>query len=231
VIDERRAASLARAYLSAKSAVLNSAYAVELVCTRTSIIGLSEAQFLREFAWVVLSAGMAERVVRSRFDGVSESFLNWRSAVEITEAAQTCVASALVHFAHERKIRAIAEGAKLVNEKTFPVLWAEIDRDPLMQLRQFPYIGPITAFHLAKNLGINTAKPDRHMNRLCSAAGFTHVEDFCGSISRFVGDDVRTVDTVLWRFATLNPDYLNLFVAAAECVTFSGFRQSEFQQT
>ena len=215
MIDERRTAGLARAYLSAKSAILKSAFAMELVYMPECVGDISECKFLREFAWVVLSAGLAERVVRSRFDGVSESFFNWRSAEEITGSAQICISKALVHFAHERKIRAIAEGAKLLNEKTFQAVRTEIHKDPFVQLRQFPYIGPITAFHLAKNLGVDTAKPDRHMNRLCAAAGFTHVEDFCTSIALFVGDDVRTVDTVLWRFATLNRDYLKLFLANA----------------
>ena len=64
MIDERRAAALARAYLAAKLAVLRSEYAAEVVAPSIQIQTLSESDFLRELAWVILSAGMAERVVR-----------------------------------------------------------------------------------------------------------------------------------------------------------------------
>jgi hypothetical protein len=165
---------------------------------------------------------MAEGVVRSRFDGVSQSFFNWRSAEQISASARSCITRALTYFAHDGKIRAIAEGARIVTERTFQAVRTGIENDPFAQLREFPYIGPITAFHLAKNLGFNTAKPDRHMNRLCAAAGFARVEDFCASIALFVGDDVRTVDTVLWRFATLNPDYLNLLLQNITTLPRSG---------
>ena len=80
MIDERRAAALARAYLAAKLAVLRSAYAAEVVAPSMQIQTLSESEFLRELAWVILSAGMAERVVRLKFAAVSEAFLSWSSA-------------------------------------------------------------------------------------------------------------------------------------------------------
>jgi hypothetical protein len=127
---------------------------------------------------VVLLAGMAEGVVRSRFDGVSQSFFNWRSAEQISASARSYTTRALTYFAHDGKIRAIAEGARIVTERTFQAVRTGIENDPFAKLREFPYIGPITAFHLAKNLGFNTAKPDRHMNRPCAAAGFARVEDF-----------------------------------------------------
>jgi len=40
-------------------------------------------------------------------------------------------------------------------------------------LQQLPFIGPVTAFHLAKNLGIEAVKPDRHLCRLSKLLGRT----------------------------------------------------------
>lgn len=125
MIDERRAAALARAYLAAKLAVLRSAYAAEVVAPSMQIQTLSESEFLRELAWVILSAGMAERVVRLKFAAVSEAFLSWSSAAEISARQEICVKLALQHFGHKGKISAIAAAARLVADRPFDVLREE----------------------------------------------------------------------------------------------------------
>lgn len=61
-----------------------------------------------------------------------------------------------------------------------------------------PWIGIVTKYHLAKNLGIDVAKPDVHMERLAQAEGIdTH--DLCARLARQTGYRVATVDTILWR--------------------------------
>lgn len=61
-----------------------------------------------------------------------------------------------------------------------------------------PWIGKITKYHLAKNLGVDCAKPDRWLVRLADASGET-VDDLCARLARATGDRVATVDVVLWR--------------------------------
>jgi len=55
----------------------------------------------------------------------------------------------------------------------FDVYKRAVLQDPVPTLRSFPYIGGVTAFHLAKNLGADLAKPDRHLSRLAAAQGFS----------------------------------------------------------
>jgi len=215
-MDERRAAALARAYLVAKSAVLDSKYATEVIATAPPLQTLSESEFLRELAWVVLSAGMAERVVRLKFSAVSEAFMFWNSATEISAHEEICVTAALRHFGHKGKIDAIATAARLVAQVPFATLRERVFANPITELQRFSYIGPITAFHLAKNIGVQIAKPDRHLTRLCNAAGFSEVDELCNCIASFVGEDISKVDTVLWRFATLDRNYLARFTACIE---------------
>jgi len=71
----------------------------------------------------------------------------------------------------------------------------------------FDYIGPVTCFHLAKNLGVDVVKHDRHLVRYASYMGFRDATELCEMISRITGDRVAVVDLVLWRFATLMPAY------------------------
>ena len=65
-------------------------------------------------------------------------------------------------------------------------------------LEGLPWIGPVTKFHLAKNFGVDCAKPDRWLVRLADAHGVT-VDDLCFGLARATGDRVGLVDLVLWR--------------------------------
>jgi hypothetical protein len=201
-------AAIVRAYLYAKREVLNSPYKGELLIPARSPDDVSESELLRELAWVILSAGMAELVIRSKFADISACFLEWKSARSISDRAEECVANALYHFRHERKIRAIAGAANTLSAAhSFEDIKERILRDPIRELQSFAYIGPITAFHVAKNIGIEVAKPDRHLSRLAHSSGFESVGEFCRTIACFLGEDIRLVDSVLWRFATMYDDY------------------------
>ena len=65
-------------------------------------------------------------------------------------------------------------------------------------LRALPFIGAVTALHLAKNLGADTAKPDVHIERLARREGLS-TEELCSRLSAETGYRVATVDTILWR--------------------------------
>jgi hypothetical protein len=96
---------------------------------------------------------MRETVVRSKFPAICDSFLNWRSAADIAGSAESCFQAAMQHFGSELKIKAICTVAATVTQKGFDRIIDEVHADPLAALQQFPFIGPITCFHLAKNLG------------------------------------------------------------------------------
>ena len=73
-----------------------------------------------------------------------------------------------------------------------------IAEDKLAFCRGLPFIGPVTQYHLAKNLGVDTAKPDLHLARLAERDGLDpHV--LCARIAAKTGYRVATVDTILWR--------------------------------
>lgn len=70
--------------------------------------------------------------------------------------------------------------------------------DPVAALGALPWIGAVTALHLAKNLGADVAKPDVHMERLARAEKTTTAK-LCARLARQTGYRAATVDTVLWR--------------------------------
>src|SRR5271169_1248445 len=205
--------TLASAYIRAKLKVLASGYAPEIMWQKTlRIQELTEVALLRECAWVILSTGMRESIIRKKFADISHAFFEWTSAREIVWHRDSCVRAALFSFRNERKIEAIAQSAQIIYSKGFERLRDEIAYDPIGTLRQFPYIGPATCFHMAKNIGLPFAKPDRHLCRLAALSGYERSSDLCSAIADYIGDPVSVVDIVLWRFATLHPDYLTTFL-------------------
>lgn len=173
----------------------------ELIWQRALEFGrFTETELLREAAWVILCSGFRESLVRRIFDYVSLSFCDWESAAVIVESKDFCRAAALASFRNERKLDALCKTAEIVHLQGFSVFKDLIIMDPITQLQTLPYIGPITAFHLAKNLGLNVAKPDRHLQRLSRHFGYGSTAELCMDIANTTGEKVSVVDLKLWRY-------------------------------
>ena len=72
------------------------------------------------------------------------------------------------------------------------------ENDKVALLSELPWIGPVTKYHLAKNLGADTAKPDVHLERL-ARRDRTTTHELCQRLARQTGYRVATIDTILWR--------------------------------
>jgi len=139
--------------------------------------------FQKEFVYVVCNSGMKNQVAEKIYKNYLE---NGISAIN-----------------HPSKKKAIEE-----SEITF-YSWFETlkgfktDIEKVEYLETLPHIGKITKYHLARNLGIDCAKPDRHLVRLAEKYGYDNVQEMCQFISDVVGDRIGTVDVVLWRYSNL----------------------------
>lgn len=211
----RRSDLLVRRYLAIKHRLIAEGWGHEIDWQdRLHLNVLTEQDFLRECAWVILSSGMAERVIRAKFPQISDAFHNWKGARLIRRNAVQCRRRALKAFGHRGKIDAILQVATSVGETGFKKLKCDIAAHGPDFLESFPYVGPVTAFHLAKNIGLDVAKPDRHLVRIARITGFDCAFSLCARIAELVGDRVAVVDLVLWRFATQEPKYRQYFLAS-----------------
>ena len=61
-----------------------------------------------------------------------------------------------------------------------------------------PWLGVITKFHLAKNIGVDVAKPDVHLTRLAEAEGTT-AQELCDRLAKETGYRAATIDLITWR--------------------------------
>lgn len=200
-------------YKRCKKLVIEAGFKAEIEWQSTvSIEDLTESTFLREHAWVTLSAGMKEKVIRNLFQRFSRIFYNWKSADLITKNEELCKDSALTIFANYTKINAILQTSHIVSYNGFDIIKKLIIENPEKVLMEFPYIGPVTYYHLAKNIGVQVAKPDRHLSRLVNELNFSNVQTLCRYIGERTGDSIPVVDIVLWRYATITEDFVMRFI-------------------
>lgn len=160
----------------------------------------TECDFLREYAWVVYCSGFREATIRRYFDAISLCFFDWASAAEIAKNARLCVLSATRVFSNQRKHEAVVSVAARIAAEGFAGFQRLIRADPISKVLELPFIGTITSLHLAKNLGFDVAKPDRHLVRLKELLGYKDVNAMCRFMAMATGDPVRVVDLVLWRY-------------------------------
>jgi hypothetical protein len=203
--------SLMLKYSFAKTIVMDEGFQNEILWqSNLHFEDLDESTFLREIAWVILTCGMKESIIRNRFCEISNCFFNWSSAKMISNNKENCVTEALRIFNNNAKINAIVNSALRVERSGFHKIKQNIKQKPIQTLQEFDYIGPVTVFHLAKNIGLPVAKPDRHLVRIAQMENYRDVQTFCRDISRLSGDSIPVVDIVFWRFATIESDYLNV---------------------
>ena len=206
--------------MEAKEFVIRAGYAAEIdwQC-EVNLDCVTETYFLREAAWVVLSCGFREANVRRCFAGVSDAFLGWCDARRIDARRKRCEERAVAVFRNRRKVRAIGEIVSTVAKDGIEQIRERVRVRGVEYLQQLPYMGPVTSYHLAKNLGVAVVKPDRHLVRIADLTDFGSPLEMCARVADAVGDSVGVVDVVLWRYATLRNDY-GVFghgdVAAAE---------------
>ena len=215
----RRLCVATLAYLLAREDVEVAGYVSELdEYQRRSLDCCGPTLFMREAAWVILSSGMREAVVRERFAEVCESFAEFQDLMEISVEPLPFVERASRAFNHRPKLMGIVSAARWVVIEGFGAIKAQLLRDGPSCLERIPFIGPVTAFHLAKNLGVPVAKADRHLTRIAGDLGFLSPHELCDRIAVRTGDTPQVIDLVFWRYATLRPNYRGTFSALARTI-------------
>lgn len=176
-------------YLELKAAVIEAGYYDDIRWAESIGPCQSADDFALEHAFVVCNSGMRAQIARPIFEKVKLALFNGEpvSAVyghaEKAEAIENVWCSRVAWFDHWNTV------ARLLSVN-----------DQLDWLQSLPWIGPITRYHLAKNLGVDCCKPDRHLVRI-AAEGGELPEALCARLAKATGDRVATVDTVIWRAA------------------------------
>jgi hypothetical protein len=200
---------IAHGYFFAKKYIIHKGYGNEIDWQEGLIYEtITEQKFLSEISWVILASGMNDKIIRKIFPKIKLVMLNFQSAELICNQRENCYDKALKIFNHKGKIEAILFAAEYLQKYSLAFIKAEILKKGISFIQTFPYLGKATSVHLAKNLGLNLAKPDRHLNRISSILGFSTPNDLCKEISDIIDEKISLIDLVLWRYATLDKHYL-----------------------
>lgn len=170
-------------YLEIRERVIDLGYADEIEWSENCRPPETTIAFALEAAFVVCNSGMKATIARPIFDRVRDALLNDRNVCEV--------------FGHAGKASAIQD----IWQRRGALFAAYMDaEDKIAFCETLPWIGPITKYHLAKNFGVDCAKPDRHLQRVADNARKS-VDELCRELSASTGDKIRTVDLVIWRAA------------------------------
>lgn len=150
--------------------------------------------FFKQYVHVVLCSYWKEQYARREWDRYFES-----------GGDLSCISNA-------RKRHAVLTVRMGYEEYFDGVLAAE---DKFAYLETMPLIGPVTCRHLARNIGIDCVKPDRHMNRLAAEFGYGAsnkvpeqikiTTKMCQDIQDDIGgaEYLGVIDVALWRACNL----------------------------
>lgn len=119
-------------------------------------------------------------------------------------------------FNNKRKIDAVYSMARRVKNEGWEAIHQRIETKGVGYLRCFPMIGPVTCFHLARNLGMDAVKPDRHLVRMSGTLGCRDPLEMCSVVAEHTGERIGVVDVVLWRWATVAPNYIELMTGGKD---------------
>lgn len=165
---------------------------------RPSFNNVNEQRFLLEYAWVVFNSGMKNSVIEAKWKRIMQAFYYFH-VEKILENQDNTLQNVLKVFGNYKKVYAVIEVARDYLQKGFLDFREKVKNDPLGTLDLLPFIGPVTKYHLARNLGFDYVKPDRHLVRLASKYDL-QPDELCNMIHEKTGRRLGTIDVILWRF-------------------------------
>jgi hypothetical protein len=174
-------------YLKLKEAIIQMGYERDITWIETLVPPQDPDIFWAEYAWVVLNSGMKSQIAEKIWHKVRPAVISGAGARSVFGHPGKAAAIDLVY---RDRARLHAEYLALPAEKQLD--W----------LRELPWIGPITCYHLAKNYAVDVCKPDRHLVRIAKEYGVTP-DELCGKLAKETSSRVATVDMVIWRAANL----------------------------
>ncbi len=172
-------------YLDLKQSVIDHGYDWEVEWAENIKKCDNSASFCQQYIWVICNSGMKNQIAEVIYKRILQAIVDH---VDISEV-----------FGHKGKVKAIKAMIKSHKDVFFAY---QHSNDKLEFCGELAWIGKITKYHLVKNLGENYIKPDRHLVRIAKKYN-TDPFSLCQKLSEIIGDNLHTVDVVIWRAANL----------------------------
>lgn len=142
--------------------------------------------FALRVSYVILNGGMKWTVAQNIWCRMKLSLIEFGK-----------VGTTFGHPGKKKSIDRVMEN-RTVYFAEFRKAWDQGEEQVIEFCETLPHIGEITKFHLAKNLGVDCAKPDVWLERVARKSGES-VQELCARLSKESGETVSVVDFVIWK--------------------------------
>lgn len=175
---------------------------------------IAEDFFFREYIWVVHATGFSAKVVGTFMPRLLEAYGFRTSTWCGTQEYELVLEKVRYVVNNPPKIKAVWTVAKMVQEEigSGKITWDAYKEKFLStpeKLTQLPYIGKVTCFHLARNLGLlESVKPDLHLVRMAKHWNFVDCIKMCEAmrdhhqLETGIKLPLGIVDLILWYSAS-----------------------------
>ena len=160
--------------------------------------------FFREYIFVVHATGFSAKAVGNFMPRLVEAYGPYQELAERSLADATGRVKVVCN--NPQKIKAVHSTALQLRDGIKLHGWNKFKKDKLStpeKLQALSYIGPVTCFHLARNIGLlDCVKPDLHLIRLANHWGFADCTSMCKKMGEGSGLPLGIVDLVIWYAAS-----------------------------
>jgi len=157
---------------------------------------MTKKDFYLQYAYVVYNCGFRNSVVVAKWPRLREAYRDFHT-VYVSKYPAQVYSEAIEIIAHKSKTKAIVDAARTIRALDWPS-FKEAVKDDFMTLKRFPFIGDVTVYHLARNMGVDTIKPDVHLRRMAARYGLDPFT-MCNRIHEETGLTLHMIDTIIWR--------------------------------
>jgi len=154
--------------------------------------------FFTEYMWCVYVSGFNSKVVDKKFSDLLAAYKTWDYICKNEEDLWANVSNII---ANRRKFNAVITTRFLLQNNG----WDRFRNTFLTSIEdigKLPYMGKVMRHHLARNIGLDTVKPDRHLVRLANHFGFSDAHTMCAVLGNRYNERIGVVDLILFYTAS-----------------------------
>lgn len=156
---------------------------------------IAPQEFFEEYIWVVYACNFDVTHLEDLWKPLREAYGKYDSLDRTSRQGVLDVINS------ERKWNAVYRTALIMQGFG----WNEFRKlclDEIDSMTSLGFIGPVTKFHLARNLGFDVAKPDRWMCRIANRLGWESVNSMCEYLSKKYSMSMKEIDITLWKYVS-----------------------------
>jgi endonuclease III len=165
---------------------------------------LTPDKFFHEYIWVVHATGFSAKAVSKFIKPLIEAYGNYNTLASLKEV--DCFPRILAICNNPQKAKSVKKTAEIMQSAILDQGWEEFKKESLNslgKLEKLPYIGPVTRYHLGRNIGmLDCVKPDLHLIRMAKHWGYEDCEQMISDISHGYGYPKGISDMIAWYYAS-----------------------------